>query len=184
MLLCGSGRSDSCSSSRIEGVKTLQNFEHSRRRWNTWLTLIWRDRNPIAPSERMLHLTMCNILRRTLIFQSGTTVQSWTQESHAKRRKANGSMILLFSGGASQLRGKTCALFHCLLSELSLYVFQERAHLKCPLIPVRKGTKNFPGSTGIVSKGRRRGPDTCSISWYSPWKSQMWRKSLELKSYY
>ena len=162
----GRGRSDSCSSSRAEVGKALRNLklEQSPRRWNTWLTLIWRVRNPTAPSGRVLHPSVCNILRRTPFFLSGTTVQSWTQESHAKRREASGSMILLFSGWAS-------------LS--NLYVVQERAHLKCPHIPVRKGTKNFLGSSGIASTGRKDCPSSYSISWHSPWKSQMWRKSLE-----
>lgn len=54
----------------------------------------------------------------------------------------------------------------CLSSSLS--VFQGRTHLECPHMPVRMSTKDFLGSNGVASTGRKDCPPSCSISLHSP----------------
>lgn len=115
----------------------------------------WRGRNPTAPCGRVLHLSVCIILRRTPCLQSGTTVPSWTQESHAKRREGSGSIILLFLVDLSEERRHFCF-------SPSFSVFWGRTNLKCPHMPARTGTKDFFGSSGIASRRKKDCPPRCS----------------------
>lgn len=69
-------------------------------------------------------------------------------------------MILLFCGWF--LRRKEALLFQSLLFELSFSVFWGRTNLKCPPMPGRTGTKDFLGSSGIASRGRKDCPPRCS----------------------
>lgn len=174
----GRGRSYSCSSSRVEVGKALRNLKlvHSSRRWNIWLTLIGMDKNPTAPSGRVLHLSVCNVLGHPS-FKVGPLCNH-EHRSHIPRGEKQGVAWFCCSV-VEHLSWGERLVFQSLLLELFLYVVQGGAHLKCPRIAVRKGTKNFLGSSGIASTGRRDCPPSCSISWHSPWKSWMWRKSLE-----
>lgn len=113
----------------------------SPRKWNTWLTLVWRGRNPMAPFGRVLHLSVCNILRRTPCFQWGATVQSWTLESHAKCKEGNGSIILFCCGWSSQKKGGTSV--PVLLFELSL-CFPGNNSFKMPTYASKNGHKRLP----------------------------------------